>query len=62
MSIRTDIKGGIPHFLHDPEYVLERNRFRSIVRSLKTATDNLSGKKKTAKRKKNDSGTGTTES
>lgn len=63
MSIRSDIKGEIPIFKHDEAYQTERNLFRSMIRSLKTAEDNLAGRKKPVKRKKkSDTGTGETES
>lgn len=54
MSIRGDVKELITHFIHDKEYTEERTKWRGLVRTMKTAADNVSGRAKKRKRKDGD--------
>lgn len=59
MSVRSEVKDMITHFVHDREYVEERTKWRGLLRTMKTAQQNLTGAAKKRRKASGNASAGT---
>ena len=61
MSIRSEVKESITHFVHDQDYVAERTKWRGLQRTYKAAVKALTTQPKKRKKTSGDTSSTTAE-
>jgi len=56
MSIRAEVKEQITHYIHDPEYLAERTKWRGLIRTFNSAVKSLTSQPKKRRKPRGNTG------